>query len=111
MDGVNDTLEVITNDNDDIDESENDEINESIEKSVQDMTDEEIIRYVSDENTNPTLEEIKYIINRGDGNIDDHEENQDLCELFENEKQAMDGIGFAFEFCPDFARYLLNDYL
>ena len=114
VDGVNDTLEVLTNDNGDndgIDESEKNEINESIEKSVQDMTDEEIIRYVSDENTNPTLEEIKYIINRGDGNIDDHEENQDLCELFENERQAMDGIGFAFEFCPDFARYLLNDYL
>lgn len=103
---VNDTLEV--QENNDLD---NESDNESLEKSVQDMTDEEIIRYVSDEDTNPTLEEIKYIINRGEGIIDGHDDNPELYELFENERQAMDGIGFAFEFCPDFARYLLKDYL
>lgn len=103
----NDTLEVQTTDNISVDES----VNESIEKSVRDMTDEEIIRYVSDENTNPTLEEIKYIINRGEGIIDGHDDNPELYELFENERQAMDGIGFAFEFCPDFTRYLLKDYV
>ena len=71
------TLEVQTTDNISVDES----VNESIEKSVRDMTDEEIIRYVSDENTNPTLEEIKYIINRGEGIIGGHDDNPELYEL------------------------------
>lgn len=107
LDNVNDTLEVQTNDNVLVGEP----VNESVEKLVQEMTDEEIIGYVSDENTNPTLEEIKYIINRGEGIIGGHDDNPELYELFENERQAMDGIAFAFEFCPDFARYILRDYL
>ena len=77
-DEINDTLEVQIND-DSNDESDN----ESDEKSVQDMTDEEIVRYVSDENNNPTLEEIKYIINRGEGIIEGHDDNPELYELFE----------------------------
>jgi hypothetical protein len=82
-----------------------------IGKSVKEMTDEEIIEYVSNENTNPTLEEIMYIIDRGEGSIDGHDDNPNLYELFEIERQAKDGIRFAFEFSPDFARYLLKDYL
>ncbi len=38
------------------DEVNQDEVNQS---SLCDMTDEEIIQYVSNENNNPTLEEIK----------------------------------------------------
>ena len=74
------------------------------------MTDEEIIQYVSNENNNPTLEEIKYILDRGGGGIDGHEYNNELCELFETERQTYDGIRYAFEFCPDFAKYLLREY-
>ncbi len=86
-----------------------DEVNQS---SLCDMTDEEIIQYVSNENNNPTLEEIKYILDRGTGDINyDNGRNDDLCELFENERQTYDGIRYAFELCPDFAKYLFRKYM
>jgi len=77
------------------------------QSSLSDMTDEEIIQYVSNENNNPTLEEIKYILDRGTGDINyDNGCNDGLCELFENEKKTYDGIRYAFKLCPDFAKFL-----
>ena len=71
------------------------------------MSDEEIIEYVSNNNEfEPNI--IKYIIDRGEGSIEGKEDNQELCELFENERQAYDGIRFGMEFYPQFTEYIIN---
>ena len=73
------------------------------------MTDAEIIENINNKKIKPSVQEIKYIIDRGEGSIEGHEENQELCELFETEWQSYNGIRFGFEFCSEFTDHILNE--
>ena len=77
-------------------------------QTIDNMSDNEIIEYVS-KHSDIKPEIIKYIIDRGEGSIEGKEENEDLYELFDNERHAYDGIRFGKEFCPDFVNYIITN--
>ena len=80
-------------------------------QTINNMSDNEIIEYVSKYSDNSDIKPkiIKYIIDRGEGSIEGKEENEDLYELFDNERHAYDGIRFGKEFCPDFVNYIITN--
>ena len=77
-------------------------------QTINNMSDNEIIEYVS-KHSDIKPEIIKYIIVRGEGSIEGKEVNEDLYELFDNERHAYDGIRFGKDCCPDFVNYIITN--